>query len=132
MEKKNKRDLFKLIIICFVIVVFLGCFVTIVGNKESSKNDNNIEMMSNSDTDLIYAYNSCISFVKDKLKSPSSAVFPDTRHKVEHTIYEGSNTYSIESYVESKNSFGVMTRTGFSCTIHFENGSVYCQNLKFD
>lgn len=55
-------------------------------------------------------------FVKDRLKSPSTAKFPDHDEvKMRHEIQD--DTYIILSYVESQNSFGAMLRTDFICKI---------------
>lgn len=85
----------------------------------------------NDDADRIEAYNHAKNFVKDKLKSPSSARFPGTMEKDGHIEYIGDQTYKIKSWVEGPNSFGVFIRKHFSCTIYFKEGSVYCEDLIF-
>lgn len=58
------------------------------------------------------------SFVRNLLKSPSSAEFARCN---EATITElGPNRWRIDSYVESQNSFGASIRTPFTCTLRFD------------
>lgn len=80
----------------------------------------------------ILAYNYAIMFVKEQLKSPASAKFPDSRLKKSHTTALGGGKYRINSWVDSQNSFGAMIRTKFSCTIIIDGTNVQCQGLTFD
>lgn len=119
-----------------LIIILLFVFVFVVFVFTAIKTDSNYDYTSkesvekgSSVTDKLQAYRYAMGFVKEKLKSPSSAKFPDSQRKVDDTRYMGDNTYKIDSYVESMNSFGTMIRTDFSCTIKFDNGSVYCNNL---
>lgn len=52
-------------------------------------------------------------FVKDRLKSPRTAKFPNIFTKDEHVNYLGNQKYEIDSYVDSENSFGAVIRTHF-------------------
>ena len=63
----------------------------------------------------IEAYIMSEKFVRDRLKSPSSAVFPSAWKEKDRgaIIQVGNDGYMIKSYVESQNSFGVMIRTEF-------------------
>jgi hypothetical protein len=55
----------------------------------------------------------CEGFVKDRLKSPSSAEFD--------TSFTGSGpTYTVTGTVDSQNSFGAMVRNEFSCTVRHD------------
>jgi len=66
----------------------------------------------------IMAYIMMEDFVKDRLKSPSTAEFPgvwDGRN--EHISKAGAQTYKINSYVDAQNSFGASIRTRFTGTI---------------
>ena len=83
-------------------------------------------------TDKFLAYNYAEGFIKQKLKSPSTAKFPGISEKDQHTTYLGSEKYKIESWVDSQNSFGATIRTKFSCIIIFEGNEVRCEQLKFN
>lgn len=133
-KKKKEGGCLKFV----VIVIMLWGVVSLIGNHNSysgsdnesdNKNVNEDTRYTGNYSDKILAYNYAKDFVKKKLKSPSSAVFPDSQHKVDNTEYVGNATYEINSYVDSQNSFGAMIRTNFSCTIYFENGSVFCKDL---
>jgi len=56
----------------------------------------------------------CKEIVKKNLKAPSTADFPWLAEKV---TYLGDNTYEVTSYVEAENSFGVMIKTHYTCTV---------------
>lgn len=115
---------------CMIVIGVLFC-ISIIDMKFFR--DGGVEHLQNpcDDTNKIYAYNCAARFVKKELKSPFSAVFPDTRQKVHDTECNYDNTYKIDSYVESQNSFGAIIKTNFSCTIRFDGESVYCEDLIF-
>ena len=80
----------------------------------------------------ILAYNLLADQIKEQiLKSPSTAIFPSSSVKAEHTKYLGDNVYLITSYVESKNNFGAMVKTNFSSKVVFkEDGGVSFPDFK--
>lgn len=54
-------------------------------------------------------------FVSARLKSPSSAEFPDVFDGADkHVTNLGNQRYRIQSYVDSQNGFGAMIRTHFT------------------
>ena len=59
-----------------------------------------------------YAYELIKSHVKEKLKSPSTAKFPS---KIK--ITKNKDTYIIQGYVDSQNSFGATVRTKYIAEI---------------
>ena len=89
------------------------------------------EIRHGSDKDKLEAYGYVENFVKNKLKSPSSAVFPSYREQIEHTDYLGEDVFKIKSWVDSQNGFGAMIRTRFVCTIYYQDNKVKCQDLQF-
>lgn len=80
----------------------------------------------------ILAYNLLADQIKEQiLISPSSAIFPSSSVKAEHTKYLGDNVYLITSYVESQNNFGAMIKTNFSSKVVFkEDGGVSFPDFK--
>lgn len=129
--KKKKRSNWLVICIIAILAIYI---LTTISDDSSSKYDNfdsytSTRTYSGNYSDKIDAYNYAEDFVKKKLKSPSSAKFPDSQQKVDDTTYESGSTYKINSYVESQNSFGAMIKTNFSCTIYFEDGNVFCKDL---
>lgn len=88
-----------------------------------------------SDHSDLEAYGYAEDFIKDRLKSPSSAIFPDSREQRSHTNEILSDKkYHIESWVESANGFGVMIRTTFSCDIIFDHKTckVSAENIRIE
>ncbi len=54
------------------------------------------------------------TYVENNLKSPSTAKFP---WGYSDYVQRNGTTYTINSYVDSQNSFGAMIRTKFSATV---------------
>jgi hypothetical protein len=91
--------------------------------------DDNGSNDSSSKANKFLAYNYAEDFVKQRLKSPSTAKFPGTSEKDKHITELGNNQYQINSWVDSQNSFGAIIRSKFSCKIIFEGNNVRCENL---
>lgn len=115
---------FAVILGVLLMIIFIGDGINKPASVETSS-----KTYTGNYSDIILAYNYSRDFVKQRLKSPSSAIFPDSQQKVDDTSYVGDNTYKIDSYVESMNSFGAMIKTRFTCTIIFKDGSVECKDL---
>ena len=115
----NKRNFIKhlLSILSICIFIFLA-----FGSDDSDSSG------SSSSEDLL-AYNYAESFVKKKLKSPSSAKFAGLFEKRDHITKVGDRKYKIVSYVDSQNGFGAMIRSNWSCTITFVGERVKCDDL---
>jgi len=75
------------------------------------------------------AYRYASDFVKQRLKSPSTAKFPGVIEKDSHIREAGTDLFYINSWVDSQNGFGAMLRSNFSCKITFSNGQVTCDDL---
>lgn len=117
-------------LIALFVFLFVGYMIVSDTNNDSGTSSYSVtKTYGSNDGDKLEAYNNARDFVKKRLKSPSSAKFPDSQQKVDDTEYIGDNTYKIRSYVESQNSFGAMIRTDFSCKIRFEGRDVYCSEL---
>lgn len=115
---------------CFSMIgIFLIGFIVIcyiIGNNSEKENVNYCTGKE------ILAYNYAEDFVKNKLKSPSSAKFPETKDKIKHTTCNYDEcSYTIRSWVESTNSFGAMIKTEFECTIYFKDDKVQCSKITF-
>ena len=64
-----------------------------------------------------YVEVACRDWVKDRLKSPTSAKFSG-----ENTTQTG-NTYVVRGSVDAQNSFGAMIRSDYTCEAIHEGGS---------
>jgi len=61
-------------------------------------------------------------YVRQRLKAPSSAKFPGVFDgSSDHTVPIGNDTYSVTSWVDAKNAFGVQTRVCFTGKIRQES-----------
>lgn len=78
------------------------------------------------DTALVMAQ----GFVKDNLKSPSSAEFG---WPSEYSIIQlEENRFSVSGWVDSQNSFGAMLRTNFVCDVEYAGNDEWrLRNLNF-
>jgi hypothetical protein len=122
--KKPKKINGCLSVLIIAAVIMTGLYILGSSGDNSSSNSDNT-------TNQFLAYNYAEDFVKQKLKSPSTAVFPEVSEKNEHITDLGSGKYKIDSWVDSQNGFGAMVRTNFSCTIIFEGEKVRCEDMIF-
>ena len=75
------------------------------------------------------AYVESQEYAKNMLVSPASAEFP---YMVDDEIVQwDENTFVINSYVDSQNSFGAMLRSHYQCkVVYSSDGLVSIQNFK--
>ena len=70
--------------------------------------------------DAVSALTMAEHFVKENLKSPSSAKFPWCSQKlIDSIITVNSYTWIVNSYVDSQNSFGAMLRTQYRAKVMY-------------
>ncbi len=86
-----------------------------IAEEEKAKKQAEEDLKYIYDTDnSSYAYALITDYVKDKLKSPSTAKFPS---KSGVKISKNNDTYIIQGYVDSQNSFGATIRTKYIAEI---------------
>lgn len=93
-------------------------------------NDNVVTTSTNeavSQTDIIGAYTACQMLVERKLKSPSSSNFPAQPRNSSSE----NGIYTIQSHVDSKNSFNAMIRTHWICQIKKEGENWISHGITF-
>lgn len=79
------------------------------------------------------AYLMCENWVKERLKSPSTAEFPGVFEGKLDNIEKANQRYYIESYVDAQNSFGAMIRINWSCsTTQYEEDKWRLNNINLD
>ena len=84
----------KRLLLLFVLALMLpSCF----GDSEGSSSTN----------DLL-AFNYSTEFVKQRLKSPSTAKFPGTFEKRDYITKVSDDKYIIDAWVDSQNGFGLV------------------------
>lgn len=115
-------------VIVLIIIITIGyCTRDKKEETANSKNSNTTELQERENGFLAYTY--AEKFVKEKLKAPSTAKFPDDFERYKHVKYIGDNKYQIISWVDSQNSFGAMLRTKFSCIIKIEGDNVSGEDI---
>lgn len=70
------------------------------------------------------AFDVCTQFVKDRLKSPSTAKFRNFyEDDGEVVVTHAADTYTVSSTVDSENGFGAMLRSTFRCEVRHVSGT---------
>lgn len=110
--KKTRKDIIKLFIVGLIVLLTIVKFM--FGEPSSSK--------FSVKTEKLNAYVSCKSLVGNRLKSPRTAKYP-LGYKDYVEASEDGNVYTVNSYVDSQNSFGAMIRTPFSCLAFYDKKS---------
>ena len=82
--------------------------------------------------DKLRAYNLATDFVIATLQEPTTAEFPNTKEKLKHVKYLGENRYRINSWVDSQDTYGAMTRRSFSCIIKTDSAGVIKESLTIE
>lgn len=93
---------------------------------ESHTNQNTNKTVSGKEDDYSHDKYDALAIakkvVKEKLKSPATAVFCDSS---ECTISCVGNTWTISGYVDAQNSFGATLRNNFKVKITFSSSNKY-------
>ena len=118
----NKHVDNKTLIISAVVVIFscifLYSFYSVDGDKKEK---------DTGDVHGAWAYMQL--FVEKKLKNPKSADFPFGGYR--HVTELGNDSYRVDSYVDSTNSFGAVIRTHFEGIIKEVEGGWELEHLEF-
>jgi len=94
-------------------------------NAASDSGDKN----NGNDSVKLVAYDFAAEFVTDSLQEPTTAEFPNTKVRLEHIEYLGEKRYRIDSWVDSQDTYGAMTRRNFSCIIKVDSSGVNKESL---
>lgn len=112
-EKTEKYVVLRLLISLIMIATTICIFFNII----FSPKDENVNNKTKNDYKM-EAYVMSQDFLKDYLKSPTTAKFP-TYSAI--NVIQTNNRYKIEAYVDSQNSFGNMVRTKYYMILEREN-----------
>ena len=124
--KKLKSDFTNSLLMSFVLMVLFVILNNILNNdgrssyKKEDTSSNKLYMQQ-------LAYNYCKDWVKERLKTPSTANFPFTPLKV----IKEDGSYYVYSYVDAQNSFGAEIRTKFICVTKCNEHSCSFVDLQF-
>lgn len=127
-EEKNKKYWFvnKWVFIGGIILLII---IANLGKDKNSENTITEKKQKSSNDKRFLAYNYSTQYVKQKLKSPSTAKFPNMFEKINHIKDLGNDQYFINSWVDSQNGFGAMIRSEFSCKITIKEDVVSVDDL---
>jgi hypothetical protein len=75
------------------------------------------------------AYLACQTFVTNRLKAPSTAVFPDYDPSFSKPL--PNMEWHITSYVDSQNGFGAQIRTSYDCLTQYKSSEWILDTLLF-
>lgn len=95
--------------------------------KKVNKPKVDCDNLSNSRQLLVY--NLATNFVKKSLNESSTAEFPNTKEKLRHIKYLGKNKYQINSWVDSRDTYGAMTRRNFSFVFKLNGSHVIAEKF---
>lgn len=102
--KRSKANLLGWVAVAVVVVLVIGAL---------TKNDD-----SDGDDLEHAAFTVCKDFVKDRLKSPSSASFRNFFEDDGEVRVTGNGPYRVVSTVDADNSFGANVRSEFVCVVN--------------
>jgi hypothetical protein len=124
-----------LLLIGLVVVVSIAVAVFGGGSDggDASEPRDAAEVSSTEDLSL-EAFDICKEFVKDRLKSPSSAVFRNYFQDDGEVVVTGRGTgpYTVRSTVDSDNSFGASLRLPFTCRVSRVDDGWHLDDLVLD
>jgi len=123
---------------CILMIIIFGAIFILVLNTcsddekpvEVKREQINTPQQINTSQQRMLAYSYAESFIKQKLKSPSTAKFPGVFEKNEHVSFQDTNVYLINSWVDSQNGFGAIIRSNFKCQITFRNDSIFADKME--
>ena len=123
---EDKRNLNSVItaVVLFICIMYLFPQMNFSSDTKTSMSEN---------TDVyLEAFSIANQFVKRKLKIPASAEFP-FKHETGVFVFKKENSFGVNSFVDSQNSFGVMIRTYFYAEVSQTGNKQWKLNsLKFD
>lgn len=116
-------------------LLWILAIALIFGIRLCRKNQNNSSdygvQQNDSRQEALLAYEFAKTYVKNNLKSPSTASFPGTFERIKHIEEIGVGTYRILSWVDSQNAFGAILRTNFSCVVKIDSDKATLVSLEF-
>lgn len=114
---KNSKTIisFPLYVILLIALLIRAC-----GGCDDNQNEQAEKVPPDSEDMRRYSHIISEYFVKQKLKSPSTADFPMFDYTSEYSQIDG--TYLVASYVDAQNGFGSMVRQYYSIKLKFNGG----------
>lgn len=108
----RKRNYVLVAVAVFVALGVIGAFI-----PDTAPDDASVEAADGSDEKKAEAWSVAQDFVRDHLKAPATAKFPDLYSGDVGVSYDGNQLYSVEGYVDAENGFSALLRTKFVCKL---------------
>ncbi len=118
-----------------LLLVVLGCAVLwfMGAFRSNSSGGGSAASAVDRGADNISAFVMCKQFVTDRLKAPSTAVFPSSVDDGVTITRLDTAQFKVIAYVDSQNGFGAMIRTSYTCAVRYTGNSNWqLQNLTTD
>ena len=119
----GKRSTDKTIVVTLVIAGFLliGGWSWFSAWKKSP--DREVEAVAKDCGNTTMAFVMSQNFVKQRLKSPSSAEFPMVTDRGVHVTPDGKCGFAVSAFVDSQNAFGAVVRSPYQAAITYNRQS---------
>ncbi len=128
MEKPKKKNWTKRLILGSAIFFFFTMIFALgdSGDNHSSQTQQASTQKQEESLDDFGAYLQGQYYVKQALKSPATAEFPQTDFLVNRL---DDNRFEVVSYVDAQNSFGALLRTSWSVIFKYQNEKTYLEKM---
>ena len=116
---------------------FITAYSRDEGNEPKERTANSgseLEINNENDSisDKLLAYKLATDFVIESLTEPTTAEFPTTKEKLKHIKYLRKNRNRINSWVDSQDTYGAITRRSFSCIFKMDGSTLIKENFKIE
>ena len=118
-----------------LVTVFLGCAQEKPGHHslvQEKKIEHQKKTSSNYALQDLKAYNLATDLVLEKLQEPMTAEFPSTQERLAHIDKLGDKKYRIDSWVDSQDTYGAMTRKRFSLTFRLDHSRIIKEEFEIE
>jgi len=85
--------------------------------KGTPKDELRVNQNEERNREKLRVYDLATHFVKEALLEPATSVFPTRKVKLNHIKSIGNRKFQINSWVDSQDTYGAMTRRNFSCIV---------------
>lgn len=99
-------------------VILIGGWSWFYSWKSSPQREIEAQVRDCGNTTLAFVMSQ--NFVKQRLKSPSSANFPYVNDRGVDVFADGTCGFSVSAYVDSQNGFGAMIRSSYQAKIFYD------------
>ena len=103
-------------LVCLITLCFALAFLVIGCDSKEEKEAKNCE-------DEVTAYVMAIGFLKDRLRSPSTAEFPWA--STGRVTYLGICRHRVRSYVDAQNAFGAVIRNDWVAVVRYKGDEIW-------